>query len=412
MSAMCSIGERIAAEIRVYKAEANITSDLFVDEIPPKKLANARRTCEVPEGERVHVLLDCTVFGSAKDSMLFGEEAVFYHSNYGTGRVPWAELAGLAFTVGSMNLIELGPAHHLCAAGCQLSAQQIVAMLRRAQQAIGAAGGDSEQAKTAGPPADHASTVVSWLESYRKQGDSIGEMHVGDLPVEITGPAREACCVPPAERLLSLLRRSSEDCFLFTNDALYVNDSQRARISYAELAGRPLQSTDAPASRQVELWNAMNASSGPRAFIPMVLALQRALRGMSDPIVYHRAGVHAFAGEGVSHVAIVVTADEVIMFDGGPIDMSLLTAAKQVKFDDRIREVAKLQNLDDLKALPYPRYSWPRAHVRAALGEDGNDVHLTLVDGSGIRLKLFGREAEESLLAVLAASVRYSCKTP
>jgi hypothetical protein len=50
----------------------------FDSEIPAKKLANARASFAIPTSERVIVLVDCTVFGSAKDGVAFGESGLYW----------------------------------------------------------------------------------------------------------------------------------------------------------------------------------------------------------------------------------------------------------------------------------------------------------------------------------------------
>ncbi|MEM7274004.1 MAG: toll/interleukin-1 receptor domain-containing protein [Actinomycetota bacterium] len=58
-------------------------TDLHFDpSIPDGKLAKARESSQVPDDERILVLVDCTVFGSAKDCVLFGRSAIYaYHMN-------------------------------------------------------------------------------------------------------------------------------------------------------------------------------------------------------------------------------------------------------------------------------------------------------------------------------------------
>lgn len=80
----------VLAELR-----AQPIADLYVDPaIPPDKLATARASCMVPEGEKVFGLLDATVLGSAENSMLFGEKGIYYHNDWagtpeGAGKLPY-----------------------------------------------------------------------------------------------------------------------------------------------------------------------------------------------------------------------------------------------------------------------------------------------------------------------------------
>ncbi len=75
-------------------ADVGQHDDLFVlPNIPPAKLANARRTCKVPADDEVLGLIDLTVFGSASDALLLGRQALYYHNDAGTPEdhlLPWA----------------------------------------------------------------------------------------------------------------------------------------------------------------------------------------------------------------------------------------------------------------------------------------------------------------------------------
>ena len=75
-------------------AEVGKHDDLFVlPDIPAAKLANARRTCKVPDDDEVLGLVDLTVFGSASDALLLGRKALYYHNDAGTPedhQLPWA----------------------------------------------------------------------------------------------------------------------------------------------------------------------------------------------------------------------------------------------------------------------------------------------------------------------------------
>lgn len=55
--------------------------------IPDKKAMNARATCQVPPREILLGLIDLTVFGSAKNCLVFGTSGIYFH-NAGTGTTP------------------------------------------------------------------------------------------------------------------------------------------------------------------------------------------------------------------------------------------------------------------------------------------------------------------------------------
>ncbi len=66
----------------------HITEGFYIaPNIPPSKLANARRACFTPPDEEVFALVDSTVFGSAENSLLIGSSGVFFRNDW-AGRSP------------------------------------------------------------------------------------------------------------------------------------------------------------------------------------------------------------------------------------------------------------------------------------------------------------------------------------
>src|SRR5208337_4150949 len=49
--------------------------------IPVDKLDNAVSVVGLPDSEHVSVLIDCTVFGSAADSVLIGSRAIYFNNS-------------------------------------------------------------------------------------------------------------------------------------------------------------------------------------------------------------------------------------------------------------------------------------------------------------------------------------------
>jgi hypothetical protein len=61
--------------------EANGQNRFHVDpNIPSHKLVRATEACQVPAGQRVLGLIDCTAYGTAADCVLFTTDAVYYHN--------------------------------------------------------------------------------------------------------------------------------------------------------------------------------------------------------------------------------------------------------------------------------------------------------------------------------------------
>jgi hypothetical protein len=57
------------------------------EKIPEEKARNALASCKIPWGERLLVLINCTVFGSAKNCLLFTPLAIYAHNDW-TGKSP------------------------------------------------------------------------------------------------------------------------------------------------------------------------------------------------------------------------------------------------------------------------------------------------------------------------------------
>jgi serine/threonine protein kinase len=109
--------------------------DLHVaPDIPEKKLANARKACEIPEAERILALVDATVFGSAKNCLAFGTEGLYFHNDWssrtaGAGTVPYGEFAERIFARESWAEVGLGQGQFFNRSGSQVTSQKVVEIL-------------------------------------------------------------------------------------------------------------------------------------------------------------------------------------------------------------------------------------------------------------------------------------------
>jgi hypothetical protein len=116
--------------------------DLHVaPDIPDKKLANACQTCRVPQGERILALIDATVFGSAKNALLFGREGIYYHNDWsskvaGPGLVPYIEFLQRRFHRESWAEVGLDHGQFFNRSGSQATSQKVVEMLLAVRQAL------------------------------------------------------------------------------------------------------------------------------------------------------------------------------------------------------------------------------------------------------------------------------------
>ncbi len=78
---------------------------------------------------------------SRREAMLFGQQAIYYHSRYDTGVLPYTELALLEVKRTRRWHVELGNGDAFNVAGSSVSAKELVAMLDAVRAVFGASGG-------------------------------------------------------------------------------------------------------------------------------------------------------------------------------------------------------------------------------------------------------------------------------
>lgn len=401
---MGDIGDRVAKALAKYKAAAGITTDFFVGDIPAKKLANARQSCGVPDGEVIRALVDCTVFGSAKKALLFGDAAIYFSSAVGTGRIEYGELPGLNIGIAGIRQLHIGDVHSVDASGCQVPPDKLVELVRRVQETLGettqpAVPRDPVPVAPLGPPADSAAAVVSGLERYKSHPDITAKLFLDSIPAKKLDNARRACELPEPERVLALFdlttMGSAKNCLLFGTDALHVHDgSTHARVGYDDLVERAIE------TRGGKVTLGEIAFGAGAAVGAMLRAVQRALRGDPDRILFHCSEVHVQVNNWPHRAAIVVTGDQVMIFNCGPIDMAFTTAVRTSRFGTRIDDLARAQDLDGLLALDDPRLDCPRDTVGVPVRTAPKKVKLRLAD-EDVELELDSPASASALMAVL-----------
>jgi hypothetical protein len=105
-------GDRI---LSILRGAPSVASICVTPDIPTEKMRNARKACEMPGGEKALALIDFTIFGSAKNALIFGEHAVYYH-NVGHYTVKYSTLRGRDITA-SFGSIKLGDGPDLSLSG-------------------------------------------------------------------------------------------------------------------------------------------------------------------------------------------------------------------------------------------------------------------------------------------------------
>jgi hypothetical protein len=116
---------------------------LFVaPDIPATKLANAKRSCSIPDTDSLVGLIDCTVSGSAKDCLAFGCQNLYFHNRRGSlatpeaGAISYSQFPARAFTDGGWFRISLGQDDCLSVSGCAVPKDTIVDILRFIRKSV------------------------------------------------------------------------------------------------------------------------------------------------------------------------------------------------------------------------------------------------------------------------------------
>jgi len=108
--------------------------------IPARKLANAIEACGVPAEEQPLALVDCSMCGSAKDCLLFGRHAIYYHNPWfgnkpGPGSIPYRDFGDRTFERKWFE-VALGRGQFLCTTACGLSTREVAGILNAIRQAV------------------------------------------------------------------------------------------------------------------------------------------------------------------------------------------------------------------------------------------------------------------------------------
>jgi TIR domain-containing protein len=133
----------ISEKIRTSLRNCLPQDGLYVDpEIPPEKLANATRSSGVPPTEHILGLIDCTVFGSSKNCLLFGSKGIYFHnglngSPIGPGAITYDEFPNQEFRIAFFKGISLGDNRFLDSSGSPVPRDKIQMMLVSIREIVG-----------------------------------------------------------------------------------------------------------------------------------------------------------------------------------------------------------------------------------------------------------------------------------
>ena len=127
-----NLAESLLAICRLYEDVAQFYSE---GAIPEKKLVNARQSLEIPEGERVLMLCDSTVFGSSKTGFAICEGGIYWNNDWATPtkrkRLNWVEFAERQARIDKFAIdLERGDKIDLAALGGNKERQQALRLLQ------------------------------------------------------------------------------------------------------------------------------------------------------------------------------------------------------------------------------------------------------------------------------------------
>jgi hypothetical protein len=110
-------------------------------DIPPRKLAGACRSCQVPADETIFALIDATVTGTGRCSLLFCSTGLYYFNDHGTrvpgpGMISYASLVGRRLFRESWAEVCLDRGEFFNRAGSQVTAEKLLALLQAVQSAL------------------------------------------------------------------------------------------------------------------------------------------------------------------------------------------------------------------------------------------------------------------------------------
>jgi len=101
--------------------------------IPHNKLVSAKDVCNVSSDERVTGLVDCTLWGSGKSCILFGNHSMYFHGDFGaSGIIPYIDFPSRVFRKARFipGVITTNYGEKISVAGSNISASRFLSILQ------------------------------------------------------------------------------------------------------------------------------------------------------------------------------------------------------------------------------------------------------------------------------------------
>lgn len=141
-------------------------ADYYVEDmIPVAKLANARASFPIPNREHVIMLIDATVFGSAKNGLAIGESGIYWHNDWTTKSnktfLDWNEFIEAEISQKGRYEIEIGSGNFINMSGSSFKKDILVTLLHEIQDYIIGAIQENEKVSMPTSAAAHPQTPSS-----------------------------------------------------------------------------------------------------------------------------------------------------------------------------------------------------------------------------------------------------------
>jgi hypothetical protein len=219
--------------------------------IPPKKLTNAFQSCGIPPETTVIGLIDTTVLGSAKDCIVFGEDRIWYHNQYGSaGSFSYSELASMRWervTIAGFILSSNGAAIYIGGIPKDKALEffRHLSNFPSTNTPIAAATDTISEKSGEASEVPQAETVLDLLgaDSHLREEKILEVLRstlpqsdlylIPDIPADKLDNARQSCALPPHEKVLGLLdctiKGSAKNALIFGLDGIYWHNDFTAK---------------------------------------------------------------------------------------------------------------------------------------------------------------------------------------